>query len=326
MKKYLIVLLAAIMMLSFGACAKSAPADTADTEEKDAAATENIQAAEENDSPAAEEEEDAGEAEDNDNDAEEKNDDNAGTEETVAGDSLAEAFRKILENNETNIKSYGIQFDADNHYINDGESGDEEADTAMADDCVALTDLNGDDVPELMYIASTDEYREGFFRIWHYDEQTKRAALCEYKGQSDYENNYAAKDGPFMDRPYAAGTRYIIYTGKDKGIIHIVSVISDTSAFNESYTYKMDENGNMELLTNAVNIYGMDPSDSPRDEYYVDGKAVSTDRGSAAFAEAGSDFGELIMFSGYDPNLSAFSHIKTARSHAISYEEAIDRL
>lgn len=310
MKKHLIVLLAAIMLSSLCACTRSESAGAEEVQNEDLAAEETV----------------SQDAEENDIFTEEEEGTVSGDITAVDGDTWQEAFRKVLENNETYIKSYSIQFDGDNNYINNGESTDEGADNAMADDCVAIEDLNGDDVPELMYIAPTSQYREGFFRIWYYDEQKKSAVLCDYKGQTDHENNYAAKEGPFMDRPYAAGTRYVIYTGQDKGIIHIVSIISDTSAFNESYTYKMDESGNMELLTNAVNIYSLDQSDPPRDDYYVDGREVSGDIGGAAFKEAGSDFGELIMFSGNDPNLSAFSHIKTTGSHAISFDEAIDQL
>ena len=235
-----------------------------------------------------------------------------------------ESYIDVLTDNEEKIKRYDWQLDENGEFVNK-DVFSEDSDKRPVNKCVAIQDLNGDGVPELMYMAAEDNVYGNLF-IWQYDEATNTAVPCYYKGRDAYDNEHAAEDGAFSDLAAAGGTEYIIFTGRNNGVIHMISTITDEATEYSSFTYRMDEYGTVELLGHAYNFFSDIEGEPSFDDYYLNGRKVKNDEGEAAFREASADFGKLIMFSGYSDSISAFTNVKRVSASAMTYDEAIDYL
>ena len=222
-------------------------------------------------------------------------------------DEVYAAYADILEDYEYDIRGYDWQEGSRNR-------------------CVAITDLNGDGTPELLFFSTDSEY-SGVLRVFTY--MNGSAFECDYDNSliyDEYDSNIPA-DGLFEDVQVAAGTRYVIYTGKNAGTLYIAYTMGDESTFYHSIRYEMKGDDYISAVREVWNKYGPNEDYTGEvDEYYVNGGRVSNNSGMEEFKAARNDFGRLLMFSGYMDDMKVFEYTKNTSPMAMSYDEAMSFL
>ena len=224
-----------------------------------------------------------------------------------------QAYIDLLEAREDGIEAYTWQKDMYGRTMDPAKG-------------IAIEDICGDGVPELL-----------FFDAWSGEDAKLEVCTCKDKkvvwGTYDEAPDYSGSGGTlwsggvFTDNT-GTDTKYMIYTGKNKGTLYIVSSMGDETRYYNSIKYKLDDDCNMTIEKQVSNVYGPKEDDSGIiDDYYVDGVKVSEDEGKAAFAEASDDFGRLLMMSGNDSlNLAVFGKCKSELQYGLTYDDALSCL
>ena len=125
-------------------------------------------------------------------------------------DPLAEAYlayKDVLEQNKDAIANYNWQ---NGTWDQDGPK-----DRLLP---VALCDINGDDIPELFFMAAVNEYQA---ELNIYSMRDGKAYELTYEGRQQ-------EAGRFADTAVAAGTQFAVYTGKTPGTMYIYFVNGET--------------------------------------------------------------------------------------------------
>ena len=77
----------------------------------------------------------------------------------------------------------------------------------------------------------------------------------------------------------------------------------------------------------VYNNFGISESDASEfDNYEINGRAVNEDEGVNEFKTMREDFKQLIMYSGYEDDMSAFKYVKSETPVAVSLDEALAKL
>ncbi|MBE6019006.1 MAG: hypothetical protein E7230_01510 [Clostridiales bacterium] len=255
---------------------------------------------------------------------EEVDDDGEDDEEAAADLSAVYAsYAEVLRENENDIKAYWWQADASNEPVNGYQYSDGQV---VLDDpvneCVALTDLNGDGIPELLFFTAEDS-AEAYLHVFSYD--GSKAVECGYDNivSADMPNMPEMLEGLFIDVNVSSGTALMIYTGKEKGTFYIAYSIGGLTMNYCNIKYTMNDEFD---ITAEATVLNKCNEGEGQDDYYIDGNYVDTSKGTAAFKKAGNDFGKLIMFSGYSDDIKVFSHVESDDAMAMTYYEALELL
>ena len=248
-------------------------------------------------------------------------------EESVAD--VYEEYAGRLKLNEDDIKSYWWQRDSSRGYPNEEymQEGESLPLANPENRCVAVTDIWGDETPELMYFKF-DHDDKADLEFNTYDP--------EYGCTEAYYKETGFIDGgpaPWGDTLFTDNrnedTEYIIYTGKEDDTFYIVSSnIKDGITYSSSVMYEADEYDEVSVVSYVINEYrsGEDGSEA-LDRYYIDGKEVSKEEGAAAFKADAEDFGKLLMLSGNDKeSLSVFEKAGTEAQAAATFDDAYECL
>lgn len=216
------------------------------------------------------------------------------------------AYQKVLEDNKSSIDKYSWQTNA----------------TKKEDSIsrpVALTDINGDKIPELFFMSAVSDY-EADLQIYTYSDG--KAQKVSYK-MTENDNTYDS----YADVAAGGGSRYVIYrTKNDPDLFAILGITTDESSlyYLSSYdTSKLSSDCTLtesSTLTNIVSVY---PSS---DTYKKNGTTISNSEGKKAFSESFSSMDKVIMFSGYDSSCSIWKHFKPSTAASKSYDDMIDYL
>lgn len=220
---------------------------------------------------------------------------------------IYDAYAQVLMSRESEILSYDWQGDG-------------------AGRCVAVTDLTGDGIPELLFFTGGEV---GKLHVYTYMD----GAAFEY----DYDNSgipssaanewHRPVDAMFGDLNVASGTKYIIYTGKDPSTVYVGYSIGDESTFCYSNRYRVTDEGRIVLEHEVSNKFGPNEDYSGEiDEYYIDGGSVSAETGKAGFKADADAFNTLIMYSGNVDDMKVFKKIDSSSPVAMTYYDALRML
>ena len=178
-------------------------------------------------------------------------------------------------------------------------------------------DLNGDGVEELLFFSAKQQF-EADLHIYTY--AGGKAVECGY-GVRNFNNEESA----FSDVAAAGGSKYAIYSGKEKGVFYLAHVITDEWS---SYTVsRMNMNGESIKTVRSVNLStgpNWDYSETLY-EYQIDGNDVSNDQGEGAMSEVCSDTGTMILAS-HAADLNEVLQISGDSQIAMTYDDAIAKL
>lgn len=213
------------------------------------------------------------------------------------------AYAGVLEKNETGIRNYSWQNDNGRR-------------------CVAIYDLNGDGTPELMFFSSESE---SLADLHVYTYENGGAVECSY-GSGQPVNNTYDMDGTsmFTDVNVAAGTKYMIYAGREPNSVYIAYSMGDETMYYHNVRCALGAGNAISIVRDVENRYG--PNDDytkTLDRYYVNGKEVSGKEGAAEFGKAAKDLDRLLMYSGFIEDMTVFEYVNTQTPIAVSYDEAI---
>ena len=224
------------------------------------------------------------------------------------GDNSYLAYTKVLKAYETGIKGYGFQKDNDRKKINDDSKTR----------AVAITDIDGDSNPELLFMCAALYPYKADLIIYRYDPEMKAAVKCEYST-----DEHDGEPQAFSDMELDGGRSIMIYKGSNPNTLYLL--YEQASGHMTAYAGKFLCEGNeLEREWYVMNSY--DPSiedDDEYDIYYIDGVEVSSDKGMELFRKANEDYGELILFSGNTDTISAFSHDETDEPLAMTFDQAV---
>ena len=234
---------------------------------------------------------------------EDGDEDTTGTEEPAEGD-YRTAYAEVLRLNEAAIRNYDWQTDYKRNPMTNN---------------VLLYDLNGDDTPELLFFASEEAYAADFHV---FTMENGEAVECDYYVDADHMNH--PETGLMRDAHAAAGTRYMVYTGKEKGVFYIAHYISDTMGSYYSVKCKMGSDGTISEENYVYNYVSLEDPDI--DEYTVDDEDVKMEKGVAVLKAHREDYDDLLMASGYDKDMKVFNKLKNDSPYATDYDDVMGRL
>lgn len=216
---------------------------------------------------------------------------------------MYKAYAEVLERYEYDIRSYNWQDD-------------------VGGSSVAIYDISGDGIPELMFFTAESD---AISTLHVYTYEDGEARECRY-GSGQPVNDSYSEDGRamFADVNVAAGTNYMIYTGKESGTVYIAYSMGDETMYYYSVKFSYG-NDNMILIEHEVeNSYG--PNDDytkSLDRYYVNDEEVSGKTGAAEFGMAAEAFSRLLIYSGYISDMTVFEYVKSRTPVAMTYDEAV---
>ena len=235
-----------------------------------------------------------------------------------------EAYSRVLSENEDGIKLYWWQEDINGSCPNNVEYTPDG--TVITNEpknkCVVIKDISGDGIPELMFFTADSE-ADAVLHVYTYtDDAAVEYAYDTAAAGGSY--NTPENGGLFKDIHVAAGTRYIIYSGKEPGTFYIAHSMGDETMRYNSTMYRTDGD-HISAVSIVSNSYGPNEDYSGNlDRYYINDKEVSSKEGVAAFGDAREDFGELLMLSGNDKNdLKVFEKGETQPQAAMTFNEAV---
>ena len=239
-----------------------------------------------------------------------------------AGDaSVYSAYREVLLENESVIRDYYWQLDSNNE-LYDEYTFDDNGNVIPSDQntnkCIAFTDINDDGIEEMLFM-SADDVSFANLHIYTYDAEMHEAVEIVY----DCKTQYGSELGYMSDIYVAGGSRYMVFTGTEPGTLYMAHIISDETAFSDMTEFTCTPDGEFIRNWTASNKYSYyDKSDV----YYLNDEEVSGEEGSSYFVQAGKNYGELIMFSGYTDIMSVFEHGKSDSPAAMCFDDAMDWL
>lgn len=245
-----------------------------------------------------------------------KNQQNAAEKEENNLKKVYSAYADILKDNEDKIKGYSWQQEINGSNLNYSADGGTEGGIGRQ---VAICDINGDEIPELLFMRKGDN---NYFA---------ELSIYTYKDGKAEEIKYSIPDEPgerkFQDAQVAAGTSYVIYKGEEKNSIYIFNSIGDV---NWRYKiYKFDINDTEMKLSKLMEDHFIGEFGKNKDEYKIDGKDVPVSEGAKAFKDSFGSLKKSIIYSGRkgeQKDCSIWLKFKSEDALSMSYEDAIKKL
>ena len=219
------------------------------------------------------------------------------------------AYKTVIEQNQTAIKTYSWQtiptIDAYNR--------------RGIDRPIALCDIDGDNVPELFFFTTNNEF-DAQMHIYTFKDQ--EAVELSYDGF-----NEGAYSGKLADQQAAAGTSYVVYKGKDANTLYMYYSNGDDYMQYNVHKYVM-KNSKLELVETISDLVGQDDNGKITDVYKRNGKAVPNAEGGKSFTNSFAQLDKAIIFSTYreENNVSLWKKFSFDGALCISYDQAIAKL
>lgn len=219
------------------------------------------------------------------------------------------AYKNIIEQNATEIKAYSWQT----------VPGKETYNTRGIDMPISLCDIDGDKIPELFFFTSQNQ---GIARLHIYTFNGKEAVELSYAGFDDGVNG-----SRLSDVMAAAGTSYVVYTGKESNTLYIYDSNGDDYMQYNIHRYVM-KNSKLELVEILSNRVGQDDSGNTSDIYKRNGKTVPNAQGGKSFTSSFAQLDKAIIFSANreENNVSLWKKFSFDGALCISYDQAIAKL
>lgn len=226
------------------------------------------------------------------------------------------AYIDVLKENEKDIKGYDWQQEINGstlNYMSDGEGH------GGIDRQIAISDINGDEIPELLFMKKTDNQYVAELSIYTYEDGKAKEIKYSIPDESG--------EMKFQDAQVAAGTSYVIYKGKEKNTLYAFNSIGD---INWQYKiYKFNINGSKMKLSKVIKDRFIGDYGKSIDEYKIDGKDVSVSEGAKAFKDSFDELEKSLIYSGRegeDKDCSIWLKFKSDDAISMSYEEAMKKL
>ncbi len=232
------------------------------------------------------------------------------------------AYLEVLEENSDAIRSYWWQYAPDNScdYFSIYEYGDIAENPENK--CVAFRDLNGDGIPEMLFM-SYESNPVAFLHIYTY--RDGKAAECKCSDTPYTSNNW---DTILADYSIAAGVEYMVYTGNEDRSFYIATREGDAYSSYTITKYSISDDASLDragAVHNRYESYGDENETSiVIDDYDIDGSPVSSEEGVAAFKIFSDNYDQLIMCAGYNEEMKVFELVKTDPPLAMKYYDAVE--
>jgi len=236
------------------------------------------------------------------------------------------AYHKILEEKKDAINGYYYQYGVED-YVNDLDYSEEAGEMVLNGEaenkCIAIEDVNGDKIPELLFMAAEDPQYAGL-NVYTYDPDNQKAVNCEYSIDSEF-----FPEGKLIDSSNVTGlSTYMIYVGHHD-TFYIATATGQASRCYQITEFKINSDGEMIVVGDVKNKYESYPDEEGNpiveDVYSLNGESVSEDEGAKVFTEFRDDYSQLLMFSGYEELMSVFEKVKTDEPAAMSFSDAITK-
>lgn len=227
------------------------------------------------------------------------------------------AYIDVLKANEADIKGYDWQQEIDGTDLNYLSESNGHGGTNRQ---IAICDINGDDIPELLFMKKSDNEYCADLSIYTYMDD--KAQEIQYSLPEPYD-----KPGKFQDVQVAGGTSYVIYKGDEKNSLYMFNSIGDINWFYTIYKYNV-KGGEMKLSKTIENHF-VGEFGKNQDKYKIDGKDVSTSEGEKAFDENFSKLKKSLIYSGRKGeknDCTIWLKFKSSDAMGMSYEDAINKL
>ena len=197
---------------------------------------------------------------------------------------------------------------------------------------VAMSDLNGDSIPELLYFVRDQEQPFPYMKIWTYADGSKQ--LSYQTALSDDEYSDLPTDALY-DYEVQGGTDYMVFKTNDGSVQMISFTFGATNSIGGIRSYRMDSDEELtqtqwvgfvdEFLNSAL-----EQPDNLRIIYRKDGEEISEDEYGNFCAKCTEGMGEVI-FCTRRPNevqeLEAFwDAAETMTPTGQSYDEIVQQL
>lgn len=248
--------------------------------------------------------------------------DSESTSSDIELSSAYKAYMNVLEENSDAIRAYWWQYNLDgsSDYFGVYDYGEVAEDPENK--CVAFCDLNKDGIPELLFI-SYESNPGAFLHVYTY--KNGKAEEYKYIDPPYTSNNW---DTILADYSIAAGVIYMVYTGKESGSLYIATREGDAYSSYTITKYSLSDDLEISSVSSVHNRYEGygDENGNPVviDDYDIGGHPVSAEEGIASFRELSEDYGQLIMFAGYNKDMKVFKHVKTDQPLAMKYTDAVN--
>ena len=219
------------------------------------------------------------------------------------------AYKNVIEQNATAIKAYSWQT----------VPGKDTYNARGIDRPIALCDIDGDNVPELFFFTANNKF-DAQMHIYTFN--GKEAVELSYAGFDDGVNG-----SKLSDVMAAAGTSYVVYTGKESNTLYIYDSNGDDYMQYNIHRYVM-KNSKLELVETLSNRVGQDDSGNTSDTYKRNGKAVPNAQGGKSFTSSFAQLDKAIIFSANreENNVSIWKKFSFDGALCISYDQAIAKL
>ena len=206
-------------------------------------------------------------------------------------------YKNILLENESAINQYTWQQNKEKQIISKP---------------IALYDINGDETPELFYVAYAGPGYANLHII------TFTGGVCkELVFDNNPEHSYVISDSVA-----GMGTDFLIYSSKDNLSFYVCSESGDETTYSRIYKFSIEDNKPI-LVDFIENRFRPSNYYSTIDEYRKNGVLIGNYEGENEFGIAGDDFGQVIIYSNKANEFSAWNNFNSGDELAMSYIDMI---
>lgn len=233
-------------------------------------------------------------------------DDNLTEDEVAEFTTNAKAeYLKIIKDNKKDILDYTWQSEA---------SATSTFEQSMKP--IVVSDINGDEVPELLFFMKDDKDAKAHMYIYTYG----RDGLVEmdYDFQEGKLEDNAIGSGDYYVVYLDEGGRFVIYKshGDDKFVTTIASYVFNGSSLTNEYTLVKTDS----IIVGENGLFqGFDTT------YEMDGSVIDSSKGEKKYNEAVNGFKSIVQYSGYD-GTDIYKKFNSDMAGNMSFEDAVKAL
>ena len=223
------------------------------------------------------------------------------------------SYKKVLENKKTAIEYYETKYDGKNY---------DDRFFGVEDGGVAIADINGDNVPELLYFDPTESVSAALLHIYTYSSKLQRAVEINYP----LCGNPFDDEAGFKDVNAASGTSYIIYKGKKPNTLYIYSKIGDASMWYNIDKLKVGKDEKVTKEWNFVKtMHFALPDRKESQEYHLKGQEIDASKGNALIKDSCDDMDLILLKKEYrdENDESIWKCAEKVKNVQMTVEEAL---